>query len=185
MDQAIYYVYQYVDEFGQPYYIGKGKNNRIHVQHTHTTLPLIERRIIVADALTNEEAKLLEGQLISKFGRKIDGGILDNIKINQWACFDGWTHSDRAKRKISEKNKGKVRSDQARMNYKKPKSAEHIEKIRQANVGRKDSSERRLKNSQGQNNPDVKLIKSEKMKQLIAERKALGIGWGRSKKGKE
>lgn len=137
MEQCEYYVYQYVDEDGNPYYIGKGKNNRINVAHKHTIVPPTDRRIFLKKNLSNQEAKLLEGQLISSFGRKIDGGILDNIKLNQWACFSGWKHSDEAKRKISEKNKGQVRSESARKNYSKPKTAEHAEKIRQANLGRK------------------------------------------------
>jgi hypothetical protein len=131
-----YYVYQYLLEDGTPYYIGKGKNNRIHVDHKHIALPSRDRRVIVKDNLTNDEAKTLEGELITKYKRKKDGGILDNIKINQWACHAGWKHSDETKRKISEGNRGKVRSDQARANYSKPKTAEHAEKIRQANLGR-------------------------------------------------
>ena len=100
MADSKFYVYQYLTEDGQPYYIGKGCGKRIHKPHTSTSLPPKERRIIIKDGLTNEEAKILEGNLISKFKRKIDGGILDNIKINQWACAVGWKHSDEAKRKI-------------------------------------------------------------------------------------
>jgi hypothetical protein len=131
-----YYVYQYLTENGVPYYIGKGSANRIREKHTHTVVPPADRRIIVKDGLTNDEAKALEIELITKYKRKIDGGILDNIKINQWACFDGWNHSEESKKKISQKNKGKVRSKQAKQNYRKPKTSEHAEKIRQANLGR-------------------------------------------------
>ncbi len=138
MSTGKYYVYQYLTEIGQPYYIGKGSGNRIHVDHKHVQLPPRDRRVIIADSLTNEEAKKLEGELITKFGRKVDGGILDNIKINQWACFAGWHHSEEAKRKISEGNKGKKRSEEAKVRYRKPKTLEHAEKIRQANLGRPD-----------------------------------------------
>jgi hypothetical protein len=131
-----FYVYQYVTESGIPYYIGKGSGRRIHRQHTKTELPPLERRIIIKDGLTNEEAKRLEGELITKYGRKSDGGILDNIKINQWACYTGWTHSEETRRKISDGNKGKVRTEEHKANYRKPKTAEHAEKIRQANLGR-------------------------------------------------
>lgn len=136
MAENKFYVYQYVDESGQPYYIGKGSGKRMHVQHTKTELPPVNRRIIVKEGLTNEEAKMLEGELIQKYKRKLDGGLLDNIKLNQWACFTGWHHSEDAKHKISMKNTGKVRTAEQRENYKKPKSAEHAEKIRQANIGR-------------------------------------------------
>ena len=131
-----FYVYKYVTEDGLPYYIGKGSGKRLHVPHTSTQLPPLERRIIIKDNLTNEEAKKLEGQLITEYKRKIDGGLLDNIKINQWACHVGWAHTESAKQKISMGNLGKVRTPEQRENYKKPKSPEHAEKIRQANIGR-------------------------------------------------
>lgn len=57
-----YYVYQYLTEGRLPYYIGKGKNNRIDVDHKHIALFPIERRIIIKDNLTNEQAKLLESK---------------------------------------------------------------------------------------------------------------------------
>ena len=131
-----FYVYQYITDSGTPYYIGKGSGRRMHRHHTKTTVPPVERRIVIKDGLTNEEAKQLEGELITKYGRKLDGGILDNIKINQWACAVGWKHSEETKRKISEGNKGKVRTEEHKKNYRKPKTAEHAEKIRQANLGR-------------------------------------------------
>ena len=131
-----FYVYQYLTEDGQPYYIGKGCGKRIHKPHTSTSLPPKERRIIIKDGLSNKEAKTLEGELISKYKRKIDGGILDNIKINQWACAVGWKHSDEAKRKISEGNRGKKRTPEQLKNYKGTITQEHKEKIRLANIGR-------------------------------------------------
>lgn len=131
-----FYVYQYISESGLPYYIGKGSGRRIHRPHTKTTLPPVERRIIIQAGLTNEEAKKLEGKLITKYGRKIDGGILDNIKINQWACHTGWKHSEETKRKISEGNKGKKRTPEQLKNYKGTVTEEHKEKVRQANLGR-------------------------------------------------
>ena len=131
-----FYVYQYITNSGTPYYIGKGSGRRMHRHLTKTTVPPVERRIVIKDGLTNEEAKQLEGELITKYGRKLDGGILDNIKINQWACAVGWKHSEETKRKISEGNKGKVRTEEHKKNYRKPKTAEHAEKIRQANLGR-------------------------------------------------
>jgi hypothetical protein len=136
-----YYVYQYVDENGNPYYIGKGKEKRIDVVHKHTVLPPKHRRIKIAENLTNDEAKKLEVELINTFERKIDGGILDNIKINQWACRAGWTHSNKAKELISQKNLGKVRSQESIEKYRLAKSGmtdETKEKIRKANLGRKD-----------------------------------------------
>lgn len=127
-----FYVYQYITEDGLPYYIGKGSKKRIHCFHTHTQLPPVDRRIIIEDNLTNEETKNIEKELITRYGRKIDGGILDNIKINQWACAVGWKHSDEAKQKISQGNLGKVRTDKHKKNYSHPKSNDHASNIQSA-----------------------------------------------------
>jgi len=143
-NERLYYVYQYLTEDNIPYYIGKGKGNRINRGHK-VQLPPPERRVIIQDILSNEEAKELEKYLISKYKRKVDGGILDNIKINQWACHAGWKHSEETKRKISEKNTGKKRTPEQLKNYKGTVTEEHKEKVRQANLGRKDGLERREK----------------------------------------
>ena len=128
----MFYVYAYLTESGLPYYIGKGKGRRIDVRHSHVERPAKDRRIIIKDGLSNEEAKNLEKELITKYGRKIDGGILDNIKINQWACHTGWKHSDEAIRKIREGNLGKVRTAQQIENYKGKKTEQHSANIKNA-----------------------------------------------------
>lgn len=132
MADNIFYVYQYLDENGDPYYIGKGSGKRINRHHTKTTLPPKERRVIIQNNLSNEQAKALEAELISKYKRKVDGGILDNIKINQWACAVGWKHSDETKQKISMNNKGKKRTAEHIANYSKPKSTDHADNIKAA-----------------------------------------------------
>ncbi len=153
-----FYVYQYVTESGVPYYIGKGKGRRIHVRHAHVETPLIERRQIIKDGLSNDEAKALEKELITKYGRKIDGGLLDNIKINQWACHAGWTHSEETKRKISDKNRGKVRTAEHKRNYQGSKSQDHAENIRSA-----------VKNLWA--DPEYKAQRLAKFRQYYADRK--------------
>jgi len=137
MSDNRFYVYQYLTEDGNPYYIGKGTGDRINAGHK-VELPPKDRRIIVKDGLSNEEAKQYEKDLITKYGRKIDGGILENIKINQWACRAGWKHSAETKEKIKQSNLGKVRTEEQKEKYRQPKSAEHAEKIRLANLGRPD-----------------------------------------------
>ena len=131
-----YYVYQYITEDGLPYYIGKGSRTRIREHHLYTEVPPAERRIILKDGLTNKEAYDMESALIKFYGCKKHGGILDNKKITRWVAEPGWKHSEESKKKISEGNKGKVRTEEAKSNYRKPKTAEHAEKIRQANLGR-------------------------------------------------
>ena len=134
-----FYVYQYVDVFGIPYYIGKGKGNRIRAKHLYVEVPPADRRVVVKSGLTEDEAFDLEDQLIKEYGRKIDGGLLDNIKLNQWACATGWKHSEETKQKISSKNSGKVRTEKHKHCYsiaKQNMSSETKEKIRQANLGK-------------------------------------------------
>lgn len=136
MTASIFYVYQYLLEDGTPYYIGKGKNNRIHAKHTRTTVPSLEFRQFVKSNLTEDEAIILELSLIRQYGRKIDGGTLDNVKLNQWACLSGWNHSEETKNKISRSKIGVKKTEETKKKMSKPKSAEHVEKIRLANLGR-------------------------------------------------
>jgi hypothetical protein len=132
-----FYVYQYLNEDGTPFYIGKGSKNRINESHLPwLEIPSAEYRKIIKDNLTEQDAFDLEIELIKKYGRKIDGGILENKKLSRWVAQAGWNHSEESKKKISEKNSGKVRTDEQRKNYSKPKTADHAEKIRQANLGR-------------------------------------------------
>jgi hypothetical protein len=178
MSCNIFYVYQYLREDGTPFYIGKGSKNRINESHLPwIEIPSIEFREIITSNLTESEAFDLELNLIKKYGRKIDGGILENKKINRWVAQAGWTHSEETKQKISEKNTGKIRTEEHKENYKKPKTKEHAEKIRQANLGRKDSIERREKNRQSAMRPEVRAAKSKKMKEIIANKKANGVYW--------
>lgn len=132
-----FYVYQYLTEDGIPFYIGKGSKNRINESHLPwLEIPSIEYRKIIKNNLTEQEAFDLEIELIKKYGRKIDGGILENKKISRWVAQAGWNHSEESKQKISKSNSGKVRTDEHRKNYSKPKTDDHAEKIRQANLGR-------------------------------------------------
>lgn len=134
--EPIYYVYQYIDEYRIPYYIGKGKDDRIHAKHLYTIVPEMQYRQFIAKNLTELDAYKLETKLVEIYGRKIDGGLLDNIRTNRWTRTSGWKHKEETKRIISEKNKGKIRTEQQKQNYRHPKSKEHAEKIRQANLGR-------------------------------------------------
>ena len=109
----IYYVYKLLDPITlQPFYVGKGKNNRASSHFTikkksdnpdkdaviidiiaKSMLPLIEyvyQNLSEVDAYTKEE------QLIASLGRrKFDkGGILTNITLNSWPP------SQKGKRKV-------------------------------------------------------------------------------------
>ena len=133
----IFYVYQYLTLEGVPYYIGKGSKDRINESHAPwVDIPSKEFRKFIQINMKEQDAFDLEIELIKKYGRKIDGGILENTKLSRWVAQAGWKHSDETKQKISKKNTGKVRTDVQRENYKGTKTDEHAEKIRLANLGR-------------------------------------------------
>jgi hypothetical protein len=139
MTTDIFYVYQYVLPDGTPYYIGKGSKDRINESHMPwVEIPSKEFRKFIKTNMSEQDAFDLELKMIKHYGRKIDGGILDNVKLTRWVAQAGWKHSNETKEKISKANKGRVYSEEMRAKYQKPKSKEHAEKIRQANLGRKD-----------------------------------------------
>jgi hypothetical protein len=128
-----FYVYQYLTENNTPYYIGKGSKNRINESHLPwITIPEPKYRNIINSNLSEKDAFDLELELIKFYGRKIDGGILENIKLSRWVSQAGWTHSEETKKIISEKNTGKVRTQKQKENYKGTKTLEHSKKVQQA-----------------------------------------------------
>ena len=66
-----YYTYAFLREDGTPYYIGKGKGQRINSKHRRIHAPVDPSRIIfLKKNLTNEEACRHEIYMISVLGRK-------------------------------------------------------------------------------------------------------------------
>ena len=66
-----YYVYAYLREDGSPYYIGKGKSNRLNSKQRTSSLPKNKSNIIIIqDKLTEKSALFLEQVYISFYGRK-------------------------------------------------------------------------------------------------------------------
>ena len=76
-----YYTYAYLREDRTPYYIGKGKGDRIYSTRRRNKPPKDKSRIIfLKQNLTEEEAFKHERYMIAVFGRKDNGtGILRNL----------------------------------------------------------------------------------------------------------
>ena len=134
-----YYVYTYLDENNEPYYVGMGKGRRYKVAHLYVDVPKSTDNIVMENNLTQQQAWDLEIKLIAKHGRLSDGtGILHNLTNGGKTQKSGWNHSKQAKTAISKANTGKVRTSEHKKNYSGPKTAEHSENIRLANLGRED-----------------------------------------------
>ena len=153
-----FYVYMYLREDGTPYYVGKGKDKRAYSPKRILNKPSEERIVFPYTNLTEEDAFQKEIELIAKYGRKDNGtGILRNLT-----------------------NGGEGSSG-----YIMPQEA--IEKVRQANLGRKLSPEHKekllLANSQriytAENKEKLRLasIKANTGKKRTEEtRKKIGLG---------
>ena len=103
-----FYTYAYLREDGTPYYIGKGQGRRIYQQDGKPcNIPKDKSRMIfLKQNLTEEEAFRHEIYMIDVLGRKDLGtGILRN-KSDGGKGSSGFTHSEEAKRKMSEMRKG-------------------------------------------------------------------------------
>ena len=178
---SIFYVYQYINTAGEIYYIGKGSKTRYREKHLYVDVPDIENIHFVQTGMSEDDAYDLEEMLTNIYGLKVDGtGILENLvhggKSTHIPSFTGRKHSEAAKRRISQNNTGKVRTAEHKQNYSKPKTTDHAEKIRQANLGRKDSIERCNINRDTQSRPDVAKRKSDAMKAIWQKRKQQGLG---------
>ena len=79
-----YYVYIYLNEDMFPYYVGKGCGGRIREDHGKVKVPSKKYRKKIKENISEEEAYVVESQFISKYGRKIDGGYLDNTMIGHY-----------------------------------------------------------------------------------------------------
>ena len=112
----MYYVYFYLREDRTPYYVGKGSYKRINQRHKFSggkflPLPPLDRRVIVKYFNDEEECFLFEEWLIEFYGRKLDGGILNN----QCKGGGGYTRGRNFDRKkYNEKNKEKITARQKR-----------------------------------------------------------------------
>lgn len=168
-DSLDYYVYYLMNPLsGSPFYVGKGKNMRCY-QHLTDKMEYSRNKrltghirnlrangiepvvVKICENMMEEDAYILEEQEILKYGRKgfDEGGCLMNVFISIRPIvrrgkdngFYGKTHTEEAKKKISERNRGRKRSEEAKRKISeahlgKPKSEEHRRKIGEKSRGR-------------------------------------------------
>jgi len=162
-----YYTYAYLREDRTPYYIGKGKEDRIYSTCRRNTPPKDKSRIIfLKQNLTEAEAFKHEIYMIAVFGRKDLGtGILRN-RTDGGEGVSGRITSKESKRKISESNKGKKRSEETKI------------KLSEAKKGKTHSNETKEKMSEAHKGNTNRLGKthSEESKRKLSEAKK-GIKW--------
>jgi len=104
-----YYTYAYLREDGTPYYIGKGRGNRINKKGKGEVSPPRDRSKIIKlkQNLTEEEAFRHEKYMIAVFGRKDLGtGILRN-KTDGGDGPSGYVMSEEQKLYLSQIHLGK------------------------------------------------------------------------------
>ena len=168
-----YYTYAYLREDGTPYYIGKGKEDRIYSTCRRNTPPKDKSRIIfIKQNLTEEEAFRHEKYMIAVLGRKDLGtGILRN-RTDGGEGVSGRVSSEETRRKLSEAHKGKTLSE------------EHKIKLSEAKAGRTSnrkgvlhSEESKEKMSKAKENP------SEETRRKMSEAKKANKTRPPSRKG--
>jgi hypothetical protein len=172
-----FYTYAYLRGDGTPYYIGKGKGNRIYSKQRGIKSPKDNSRIIfLKEGLTEEEAFKHEIYMIAIFGRKDVGtGILRNrtnggegpsgvvrsaeARKNMSEAQSGRIISEAHKKKISEANTGKIRTKEFKKRVSElktgiPLSEEHKKKLKESKSGEKNPQFGKF----GASNPSSKAI---------------------------
>ena len=99
-----YYTYAYLREDRTPYYIGKGKGNRVYRRSKRDIKPPKDksRILILKQNLTEQEAFRHEIYMIAVFGRKDLGtGVLYN-KTGGGDGVSGLVHTEETRKKIKE-----------------------------------------------------------------------------------
>lgn len=136
-----FYTYAYLREDKTPYYIGKGKGDRIYKKGRGQIKPPRDksRIIFLKQNLTEEQSFRHEIYMISIFGRKDLGtGILRN-RTNGGQGVSGIVRSEITRRKMSESKKGNKNGM-----FRHKLSEEHKKKIKERMSGVKNPKAKKI-----------------------------------------
>jgi hypothetical protein len=172
-----YYTYAYLREDKTPYYIGKGKGDRIYIKRKGEIKPPKDssRIIFLKKNLTEEQAFRHEIYMIDVLGRKDLGtGILRN-RSDGGEGPSGIIRSKEYRRKMSDSKKNPSEETRKKMSESgkvKIFSEEHRRNISDAMIGKTCSEETRRNMSdrmKGENNPIYGKTRSEETKRKIGD----------------
>ena len=153
-----YYTYAYLREDKTPYYIGKGKGNRLYKRGSRVFAPPKDksRIIFLKQNLTEGEAFKHEIYMIAVLGR-IDLGT--GILHNRTDGGEGISNpSEETRRKMSETHKGKIVSEESR------------KRIGEANKNPSEETRRKKSDAnRGENNPNYGKTASEETRKKLSE----------------
>ena len=140
-----YYVYQYLNEDGSPFYIGKGKDRRINMPHLvdgKNILPKKNRRVMIAEEMSERDSLELEAFIIQEIGREVDGGTLINVRCRGRESKQVFNEETRAKMRDAKLGIPRSEETKAKMSvahlehWKTYDSTERDKKISKALKGR-------------------------------------------------
>ena len=182
-----YYTYAYLREDKTPYYIGKGKGNRLYKRGSRVFAPPKDksRIIYLKQNLTEGEAFKHEIYMIAVLGRiDLGTGILHN-RTDGGDGVSGYIPSEETRKKISVATKGKNHpmygktlsnetkrkiSEKTRGKKIKPFTEEHRRKLSVASKNLSEETRKKLSDvNRGENNPNYGKTASEETKRKMSE----------------
>lgn len=145
-----FYTYAYLREDGSPYYVGKGRGDRVLSVNRCFKPPCLDRVALLRENMSEKNALDHEIEMIKAWGRKDLGtGMLRNL-TDGGEGISGYKLSDETKAKMSLAKQNISDETRAKLRFAKlgkRLSEEHKSNMRLANLGKKLTDETKAKMS--------------------------------------